>query len=83
MLSSMVLVAKLKAAARLSEDQDGEQESPAEEALESGDPGEEAEQNDEFSQGLVDPARTRLVDPARTRVVDPARTGAVDPARTK
>lgn len=82
LLFAMVLVAKLKTATRLSEDQDGEHDSQAEEAMESGDFEEEAEQNDEFSQGLVDPARTRVVDPARTRVVDPARTGTVDPART-
>ncbi|WP_296702628.1 hypothetical protein [Algoriphagus sp.] len=41
------------------------------------------DENEESSEGMVDPARTRVVDPARTRGVDPARTDEeVDPART-
>ena len=40
------------------------------------------EENDGFSESIVDPARTRGVDPARTGIVDPARTRGVDPART-
>lgn len=80
------LISQLRAGESLLEGEESQEESsdsPAEEVFEESDSQEHFEQGgDEFSEGLVDPARTRVVDPARTRVVDPARTRVVDPART-
>lgn len=61
-----VLFAKLKTTYLLADDQEDDQVSQEEETPESDDLAGFSEGDDESSQGLVDPARTRVVDPART-----------------